>query len=264
MVASAVPVLAAATAAWLVVAPPAAPRLDRLLRPGRAPRWRADEAPVGAVVGALAGAVLTGGAVGALAGAGVGTAARAWWRRRRLRAEAEAVRRSLPDVLRLLAAELQAGAPPHAALEAAAAAAASGLAAHLTAVAARARLGLDVPGELAPGPPGSDGLAALAACWRVTTTTGGGLADAVTRLAAGLAAEERCRAEVESQLAGPRASALVLAGLPVVAVLMASGLGADPLGFFRRPAGTACLAAGVALDVAGLAWTRAIAARATR
>ena len=51
-----------------------------------------------------------------------------------------------------------------------------------------------------------------------------------------------------------------MAALPVVFVLAGSGLGADPLGFLLGgTAGSVCLAAGLALTWAGLAWLQRIA-----
>lgn len=250
--------LAAGVAAWLVVRPaPVAPAPARALTSRRRP----DELPVAAIAGGLLGAALLGG-VGAVAGAAAGIAgARAWRRRHRDRAAA-AIRRALPDVLRLLAAQLQAGIPPHLALASSAGGAPPALARHLAEVSSGARLGLDPASSLWPGPPGAEGLRALAACWQVSGSTGSSLGVGVARLAAGLAAEDRCRAEVDAQLAGPRASAAVLATLPLVAIAMAGGLGAAPLDFFRTPTGSGCLVAGLVLDAAGLHWTRRLAASA--
>lgn len=253
-----------AAVVWLVTAQPARQRVSDLrVRSGRRPR-RPRHSTSATAVGALTGLVITRGPVGAVAGGLVAVVAHAWWQRRRAAATAAAVRRALPDVLRLLAAEMHAGAAPADALTAAATAAPPELAAHLGTVAAGAGLGIAVADSMIPPPAGADGLHALAAYWRVSADAGAGLADGVQRLAGGLAAEERCRAELDAQLAGPRASAAVLAGLPVVAMAMAAGLGASPLEFFATPAGTACLLVGGALDAAGLWWTRALATRALR
>ncbi|HVE97677.1 MAG TPA: type II secretion system F family protein [Mycobacteriales bacterium] len=257
---------AVALAAWLRTTP--APRLQRPSH-GRgggvgAVAPEIVRARAGALAAAVASYAVVRTPVALVIGAVVGAATQEVWRRHRAARRIEAVRRSLPDVLRLVAGELLAGAPPHAALAAGAELAPAPLAAHRAAVASGARLGLDVADSLIPGPPGAEALRAVAACWRVSSASGAGLADGLLRLAVGLAADERCRDEVAAQLAGPRASALVLAALPGVAVLMAAGLGASPVQFFRTPAGGVCLAAGATLDALGLWWTRALARRAAR
>ncbi len=253
---------AAAAAAWLATGASPSSRLT----PRRDPSTRATLSPSAgslAAVGAAVGVWTVGGVVGLTVGAGIGALVFRWWRQRRDERRAAAVRDALPDVLRLLAAELHAGASPYDALSAAALTAPADLRRHLEQVAAAARLGLPPEETLLPGPAGAGALAALAVCWRVSAAAGAGLADGVARLAAGLFAEARCRAEVEAQLAGPRATAAVLAVLPAVAVLMGAGLGADPMAFFRTPPGVACLVGGLVLDAAGVAWTRRIASGAS-
>jgi tight adherence protein B len=93
---------------------------------------------------------------------------------------------------------------------------------------------------------------------------GAGLAAGCDRVGAACAADLRAEREITAALAGPRASALVLAGLPVAGLLLAAGLGADPLEFFLTVAGAATLVAGVTLDVLGVLWTRRLAAQALR
>ncbi|GAA3164642.1 hypothetical protein GCM10010466_64450 [Planomonospora alba] len=133
------------------------------------------------------------------------------------------------------------------------------------ALAAAARDGGDVPAALLAVAPdrGGEGLRRLAACWRAGVTVGGGLVVLVDRVAASLREAEAHRQEVAAQLAGPRATARMLAALPVLGLLMAAGLGMRPLDFlFGGPVGAACLVLGVALDCCGLWWTHRLAARA--
>ena len=92
---------------------------------------------------------------------------------------------------------------------------------------------------------------------------GAGLAAACDRLAESLAADEALRREVAAALAAPRATARLLAGLPLVGLALGAGLGAHPLRFLLGSGlGRACLLAAAVLDVAGLAWTRRLAAGA--
>jgi tight adherence protein B len=70
--------------------------------------------------------------------------------------------------------------------------------------------------------------------------------------------------EVESEVSSARATARLVASLPLVVLVAGQGLGAHPWAFLLgRPAGVACLAAGVGLVVLGLAWIDRIAVSAT-
>jgi tight adherence protein B len=134
-------------------------------------------------------------------------------------------------------------------------------------VVAIARDGGDVASALEQAAPdhGGEGLLRLAACWRVSLTVGGGLAALIERVGGSLREAEAHRSEVAAQLAGPRSTATLLAGLPVLGLLLAAGLGLRPLSFlFGSPAGFACLAAGVLLDLAGVWWTNRLVIRAQR
>ncbi|MFF5345506.1 type II secretion system F family protein [Streptomyces althioticus] len=155
-----------------------------------------------------------------------------------------------------LAGELRAGRQPGEALSPAARDS-GGLAGHQAAVLAAARFGGDVPGALtaAARQPGAEGLRGLAACWRVAVDQGAGLADGLDRLEAALRAERDQRADLRAQLSGARATAVMLAGLPVVGLALGAALGADPLHvLLHTPSGTVCLAAGVVLEGLGLWW----------
>ncbi|GAA4134849.1 type II secretion system F family protein [Actinomadura keratinilytica] len=108
--------------------------------------------------------------------------------------------------------------------------------------------------------PGAEGLRLLAACWRIGAERGGTLAAALDGLAAALRDEEEQRQEIAAQLAGPRATARLLAGLPLLGLAMAAALGAKPLAFlFGTIPGLGCLATAITLDVLGMWWTSRLA-----
>jgi tight adherence protein B len=181
------------------------------------------------------------GTLGALFAAGLA-------RRRRV-----ARRRGTVTAVRLLAAELQAGAQPADAL----AGCASASPEHgdaFAAAAAAARSGADVPGALLAA---GDDLRALAHAWRVVEVAGTPLVDVLNRLVRDLGAAQDQHRAVSVALAGPRSSAVLLAALPVLGVGLGSSLGAAPgevlLG---SQAGQLLCCAGVLLDAAGVAWTQ--------
>ncbi|MFH8571693.1 type II secretion system F family protein [Streptomyces sp. NPDC017993] len=132
-------------------------------------------------------------------------------------------------------------------------------------VLAAARYGGDVPQALrdAARLPGADGLTGVAACWQVAVEGGAGLAAGLERIADGLRSQRVQRDELRAQLAGPRATALMLALLPVCGLLMGSALGADPLRvLLHTPVGWGCLVIGGLLEWVGVAWTARIVADA--
>lgn len=170
------------------------------------------------------------------------------WRGRALAARrGEERRRAVITLCRTLAAELRAGQPPEEALRLAVAQAGPSVSAVSDARSLRTAAGSD---------PELTALSYLAVCWDVAAETGAGLATVVDGLAENLTEQEEHRAEALARTAGPRTTAFVLGGLPVVGVLMSAGLGGSPLVFlFTTRLGVACLVGGVALDVLGVWWT---------
>ncbi|WP_069172147.1 type II secretion system F family protein [Streptomyces griseus] len=229
----------------------------------RAVRGRLDArrewlcAPVAVLLAVLGASVLP-----LVAGAVAVPLVRRWLRRRAMRCAQERAADAVVALCGTVVGELRAGREPgQALLTAARNAGALGEDEAEAAVLAAARFGGDVPSELrkASAGPGLDGLAGVAACWRVSVDGGAGLAAGLARLEAALRADRRRREELRAQLAGAWSTVLVLALLPVVGLGLGAALGADPLSvLLHSPGGLACLAAGGLLEGAGLFWASRI------
>lgn len=239
----------AALAMWLAMPPRSAPAA------ARKPAW-ATVAAVGLL--ALVAALLHGRwLVLALVVGAAALGASALLARRRRRREAERFGDQALEACELLAAELQAGQPPSVALDRVSEEFGS-----LVTVARAHQLGSDVPAawrDLAATPGGGD-LRLVAGAWQVAARSGSGLADAVSGVAASLRATRATRRVVASELASARATARLMAALPVLALLMGSGIGGNPWAFlFGTGLGLACLGLGLAFGLVGIWWIEAIA-----
>jgi tight adherence protein B len=105
----------------------------------------------------------------------------------------------------------------------------------------------------------------LGIAWQLGADAGIALAAVLGRVANDLVAAHEQRRAVAVALAGPRSSAAVLAGLPVLGLVLGCVLGARPEVFLLgSDTGHVVACAGVLLDLAGLAWMRAILRRAER
>lgn len=187
---------------------------------------------------------------------------RTLWRGRQETKRAEATAALMVETCDLLASELSAGSPPGLALDEAATAWSA-----LRPVSDACRLGGDVPSALRDLArlPGADGLRLLAGAWAVSHRTGAGLAESTRRVADAVRLDQSTRRVVAGELSSARATAKLVAGLPVLALLMGSGAGADPWSFLlRTPFGLACLGGGLGIGFLGLWWIELIAREVDR
>ncbi|MGW5078480.1 hypothetical protein [Micromonospora echinospora] len=192
---------------------------DRSAGPPAPPLFALRRAlPVAALLGAVTGALL-GGPVAALALATYGLlAARAVLRRRTHRAAALAHRRDL-DRVAAVAADLRAG----------------------------------LPADLDDGPGRVARLARAAG--KLADRTGAPLADLLERIEADARAADRGLAAAAAQAAGARATAWLLAALPLGGIGLGYGIGVDPVAvLLHTPVGGGSALAAVALQVGGLLW----------
>ena len=190
-------------------------------------------AAAGAVAAALGTALggMFAGAVMAVYGA---CGAAVWLRRLSSRAEATA-RRDVIDAVAALAGELRAGLAVGVALASATPALRSAAVVGKSAASVARKVGAAVQLAEASGAP---------------------LADVLDRLDSHLRAVDRARALAAAQAAGARASAMLLAAMPVAGLGLGFVVGTDPLGvLLHSPLGGACLIAAVVLQLAGVAWS---------
>ncbi|GAB3363444.1 type II secretion system F family protein [Modestobacter lapidis] len=199
--------------------------------------------------------------VAALAGVCAGAAVRAL---RGARRAAEGRRRvqAVAEGLGVLAAELRAGRSVEEAADAAVAGCPDEVAG--AALGRVLRPGAGPPTPAAGSPGDVDGvLARVAAAVRLSARTGCSLAGVAAAVEDDLRARARAETELRAAVAGPRASAAVLAGLPVLGLLMGGGVGADPWRVLTTTGtGTVLLVCGVALELAGVAWSARLVRRA--
>ncbi|WP_326670804.1 type II secretion system F family protein [Streptomyces sp. NBC_01257] len=215
--------------------------------------------PVALVLAALGESVLP-----VIAGLVAVPLVRRWLRGRELRKDLERRADGVVDLCGAVVGELRAGQEPgRALLVAVQSTGAMGAAG--AGVSAAARFGGDVPTALgqAACEPGLEGLAGVAACWRVAADGGAGLAAGLDRLEGALRAERCRREELRAQLAGAWSTVVVLALLPVLGIGLGSALGADPLRvLLHSTAGLVCLVMGGLLEAAGIVWAARIVRKA--
>ncbi len=172
--------------------------------------------------------------------------------------------RALADGLEVVIGELRVGAHPGAAA-ATAADESSGTAAHaFAACAARTRLGgRPADGLRDPHAPIATELARIAEAWQLADQHGLALADLLTTARADLLARMRFRDRTRAALAGPRATATILAALPLLGITLGHLMGASPLSILLHPGpATLLLPVGTALACTGILWTDALTRKA--
>jgi len=195
--------------------------------------------------------------VAALAAGAVLGAGRAWERRRR-RALDERRLRGLADALGGFAAELRAGRPVDDAALAACRTCPDDVTATGLARALRAPEAVPSYG----GGAWADALNRVAAGVRLSLRTGCSLAAVACAVEDDLRSRVRQQQDLRTAVAAPQASAALLAALPLLALAMGSGIGADPWHVLTRtPVGNLLLAVGAALEVAGLTWSSRLVRR---
>lgn len=258
-------------AAALLVLPasPARRRLRALTGGSRGPVRRrlgrggtAGAAALGLAAGVLLGGVLPGVALAMAAALG----RHRWAARRGARRDAALVG-SLVAGLDVVVAELRVGAHPASACAAAAGEVDGPVARVLGEAAARSRLGGSAADGLAgTGSAALDGeLARVAAAWRVADERGVALAELLDAVRTDVVGRVAFRSRTEAGLAGPRATAAVLAALPLLGIGLGEAIGAAPLDLLLHGTlGGALLVVGTALVCAGLLWTARITAAVAR
>ncbi|MFF0489497.1 type II secretion system F family protein [Nocardia sp. NPDC004068] len=187
-------------------------------------------------------------------------------RLRRGRADRDRVAqcRALADGLEVVIGELRVGAHPGAAAAAAAEESAGTAARAFAACAARSRLGGNAADGLRdPRAPIAADLSRVADAWQLAERYGLALAELLTATRQDLLSRTRFRDRTTAALAGPRATAAVLAALPLIGITLGQLMGASPLSVLLRPgAGTVLLPLGATLGCLGILWTDSLTRKA--
>lgn len=245
--------LAAALLVW--------PQLKPLRRLRPAGKREIVVPPYVLLIAAITGTYLAAGVGGLVAGAVLAATGyrilRQGRRNRALRAATEALGNGLGGVVD----ELRAGAHPATAAEGAANDTPAPAKEVLRAAAATARLGGDVERTLRElrQPLLRTAVDQLARAWHVSAKHGVALADVLDATRRDLDQRVAFARQVHARMAGPRASAAVLAGLPVFGVVLGELSGARPTRILLdTPAGQLLLVLGAMFLAAGLWWTKRI------
>lgn len=178
-------------------------------------------------------------------------------RRMRIRRRSRAQASGMADGLQTLVGELRVGAQPIRAFDIAADESVGDVAAALRAVAARARLGSDIAAGLRAA--GAVSAAPvywfrIEVCWRLAAEHGLPMSMLMGAAQRDIVERQRFADRVDAGLAGARATATILACLPMVGVVLGQLIGARPVQFLLGPGGW-LLMVGVVLVCAGIGWS---------
>jgi len=127
----------------------------------------------------------------------------------------------------------------------------------------RVATSVDVPDALLTiaSVPGGEALADAAAAWSIADATGAPLAVVLERVSDAVQATVDVDREVAVEAAPARATARLMAFLPLIGIGLGTTLGADPLGvLIGTGLGVGCLIAGLALACAGVWWIERLVA----
>lgn len=106
--------------------------------------------------------------------------------------------------------------------------------------------------------------AQLQAIWQLSLDNGGAVSLSIESLGESFRATARHQREIELAFAGPKATAKLVAWLPVAGLLLAQLFGFNPVSaIFTNPLAFGCLVFGALLLVAGHRWSRSIIRKAT-
>lgn len=105
----------------------------------------------------------------------------------------------------------------------------------------------------------------VAAAWQVTESAGGRVALVLERLGEAMDRDDQVQRELAAALAAPKATTMLLAGLPLLGLGMGQAVGAHPFHLlFYNPLGWGLLTGAALLDAAGVVVSRRISQWALR
>ncbi|NHD19171.1 MULTISPECIES: type II secretion system F family protein [unclassified Actinopolyspora] len=179
--------------------------------------------------------------------------------------------RSLTELaagLRVLIGELGTGAHPSAAAASASTDTGGDVSELFGDLAVTSRLGgtpAESLGAKRPPPELLPATARFARCWRMSEQHGVALGRLLETVREDAEHRVRVVRDIDSKLAGPRATAAVLSGLPLLGLLLGETGGADPIGVLvSEPVGQLLLLVGTALLCAGVLWVQRLTEVAMR